>query len=122
MLTFYKQALDGRNVIPAEHVGLLYASLEATAGAGETVRLTAEGEASLEVEMSLLRQDDKEEIYEFSTVAGSELRFGRRVGGITVDAEDVAATTAKNTVGHQRLFPLPFKNINARFLCHFTLA
>lgn len=89
LLTYYKQALNGRNVIPAEHVGLLYASLEATARAGETVRLTAEGEASLEVEMSLLRQDDKEEIYEFSTVAGSELRFGRRVGGITVDAEDV---------------------------------
>lgn len=89
LLTFYKQALDGRNVIPAEHVGLLYASLEATTGAGETVRLTAEGKDSLEVEMSLLRQDDKEEIYEFSTVAGSELRFGRRVGGITVDAEEV---------------------------------
>lgn len=89
LLTFYKQALAGRNVIPAEHVGLLYASLEATAGAGETVRLNAEGEGSLEVEMSLLRQDDKEEIYEFSTVDGSELRFGRRVGGITIDADNV---------------------------------
>lgn len=89
LLTFYKQALAGSNVIPADHVGLLYASLEATAGAGATVRLNAEGEGSLEVEMSLLRQDDKEELHEFSTVAGSELRFGRRVGGITVDAEDV---------------------------------
>lgn len=89
LLTFYKQALNGRGVIPAEHVGLLYASLEATAGAGETLRLTAEGEGSLAVEMSLLRQDDEEEVYEFSTVGGSELRFGRRLGGITVDAEDV---------------------------------
>lgn len=89
LLTFYKEALAGRDMIPAEHVGLLYASLEATAGAGEIVRLNAEGEDSLEVEMSLLRQDDKEEFYEFSTVPGSELRFGRRVGGITVDADNV---------------------------------
>lgn len=89
LLTFYKEALAGRKAIPAEHVGLLYASLEATAGAGESVRLNAEGEGSLEVEMSLLRNDDKEEIYEFSTVPGSELRFGRRVGGITVDADGV---------------------------------
>lgn len=89
LLTFYKQALDGQNVIPAEHVGLLYASLEATAGAGDVVRLTAEGEGSLAVEMSLLPQVGEEEIHEFTTVAGSELRFGRRVGGITVDAEDV---------------------------------
>ena len=89
LLTFYQQALAGQDVIPADHIGFLYASLEATAGAGEAVRLNAEGEGSLEVEMSLLRQDDKEEVYEFSTVAGSELRFGRRVGGITVDAEDV---------------------------------
>lgn len=89
LLTFYKEALAGPKAIPAEHVGLLYASLEATAGAGESVRLNAEGEGSLEVEMSLLRNDGKEEIYEFSTVPGSELRFGRRVGGIAVDADGV---------------------------------
>lgn len=89
LLTFYKEALDGRDVIPAEHVGLLYASLEATAGAGESVRLNAEGDGTLEIEMSLLRQNDKEEIYEFSTTAGGELRFGRRVEGINVDAEGV---------------------------------
>lgn len=89
LLTFYKQALNGRSEIPAEHVGLLYSSLESMAGAGETVRLTAEGQDSLEVEMSLQRQDDTEEIYEFSTLPGSELRFSRRVGGITVDAEGV---------------------------------
>lgn len=89
LLTFYKQALSGRNEIPAEHVGLLYASLEAAAGAGETVRLNAEGESSLAVEMSLLRPDDKDEIYDFETVAGGELRFGRRVGGITIDADEV---------------------------------
>jgi hypothetical protein len=89
LLTFYKQALDGQSVIPAEHVGLLYASLEATAGAGDVVRLSAEGEGSLAVEMSLVPQVGEEEIHEFTTVPGSELRFGRRVGGITVDADDV---------------------------------
>lgn len=87
LLTFYKQALEGRDEIPAEHVGLLYASLEATAAVGETVRLNAEGDGSLAIEMSLLRQDDKEEIYEFTTIPGSELRFGRRVSGINIDAD-----------------------------------
>lgn len=87
LLTFYKEALDGRSLIPAEHIGLLYASLAAVAGAGDTVRLNAEGEASLDVEMSLLRHDGKADVYEFSTAIGSELRFGRRIGGITVDAE-----------------------------------
>lgn len=87
LLTFYKHALAGRSEIPAEHVGLLYASLEATAGAGETVRLNVEGDSSLDVEMSLLRQE--EEIHEFSTVAGSVLQFGRRIGGVTIDAEEV---------------------------------
>lgn len=62
---------------------------EATAGSGDIVRLTAEGEGSLAVEMSLLPQVGEEEVHEFATVAGSELRFGRRVGGITVDADDV---------------------------------
>jgi hypothetical protein len=92
LLTFYKLALGDRNVIPAEHVGLLYASLEATAAMGETVRLyveEGEEERSLAVEMSLLRHNDKEDTYQFSTVAGGELRFGRRVGGITVDADDI---------------------------------
>jgi hypothetical protein len=88
LLTFYMDALSDRISIPAEHVGLLYASLEASARAGESVRLNAEGEGSLDVEMTLLRQDDKEELYEFSTLPGSELRFGRRVGGITIDADD----------------------------------
>lgn len=91
LLTFYKEALAGQNTISAEHVGLLYASLEATAGAGESVRLNAEGDDSLEVEMSLLRNGDKEETYEFLTIPGSELRFGRRIGGVTVDAEGVDA-------------------------------
>ena len=87
LLAFYEEALDGSPLIPAEHIGLLYASLAAVAGAGDTVRLIAEGEESLDVEMSLLRQDGKADVYEFSTAAGSELRFGRRIGGITVDAE-----------------------------------
>ena len=89
LLTFYQQALGTCKVISAEHIGLLYSSLEATAKAGETVRLTAEGDESVEVEMSLLRRNDREDTYEFSTSVGSALCFGRRVGGITIDAENV---------------------------------
>lgn len=90
LLAFYGQAINATHPIPAEHIGFLYSSLEAIAKVGETVRLTAEGEnSSLDVEMSLIRKDDKEEAYKFTTIAGSELRFGRRIGGITVDAEEV---------------------------------
>jgi len=89
LLEFYRQALGVEKKIPASHVGLLYASLEATAGAGEVVRLSAEGEESLEVEMTIIEQDGVEKPYEFTTISGGVLRFGRRVSGISVDAEKI---------------------------------
>jgi hypothetical protein len=93
LLTFYKEATEGRTAIPAEHIGFLYESLAASARVGDTLRLGAEGEGegegSLAVEMSLLRQDATEDVHNFSTVAGSTLCFGRRIGGITVDADYV---------------------------------
>jgi hypothetical protein len=87
LLEFYRQALDEKKKIPAEHVGLLYASLEATAGVGDVVRLSAEGEETLEVEMTVIRQDGVEKPYDFETAKGGTLRFGRRVSGVSIDAE-----------------------------------
>lgn len=87
LLEFYREASGSDKEIPASHVGLLYASLEATAGAGDVARLSAEGEGSLEVEMTLLQHDGAEEHYEFKTRVGGALRFGRRVSGVSVDAE-----------------------------------
>lgn len=55
LLEFYRQVSDRDGAIPASHVGLLYASLEATAGAGDAARLSAEGDESLEVEMTLVK-------------------------------------------------------------------
>lgn len=87
LLEFYREATgQGRN-LPASHVGLLYASLEATAGAGDVARLSAEGDDALEIEMSLVQGDGCEKRYEFTTGAGGTLRFGRRVSGVNVDAE-----------------------------------
>lgn len=87
LLEFYRQSSDQDLAIPASHVGLLYASLEATAGAGDTARLSAEGEESLDVEMTLLQHDGTERYYEFKTAPGGALRFGRRVSGVSIDAE-----------------------------------
>lgn len=87
LLEFYRQASGNELEIPASHIGLLYASLEATAGAGDVARLSAEGEGSLEVEMSLIQHDGVEKHYEFKTKPGGTLRFGRRVSGVSVDAE-----------------------------------
>jgi hypothetical protein len=87
LLEFYRQASGEAGEIPASHVGLLYASLEATAGAGDVARLSAEGEDSLEVEMTLVQHSGAEKLYEFKTAHGGALRFGRRVSGISVDAE-----------------------------------
>lgn len=87
LLEFYLQAAGDEMPIPAAHVGLLYASLEATAGAGDVARLSAEGEDSLEVEMTLVQLDGVERHYEFKTIPGGALRFGRRVSGVSIDAE-----------------------------------
>ncbi|MDR3682111.1 MAG: hypothetical protein P4L11_00170 [Geothrix sp.] len=87
LLEFYREASGKTKKSPAEHVGLLYASLEATAGVGDVVRLSAEGEESLEVEMTVIRQDGVEKRYDFETTSGSTLRLGRRVSGVNVDAE-----------------------------------
>jgi hypothetical protein len=87
LLEFYRQAPGRAEAIPASHVGLLYASLEATAGAGDAARLSAEGEESLEVEMTLVQSGGIEKHYEFKTAPGGALRFGRRVSGVSIDAD-----------------------------------
>ena len=88
LLEFYRQASGDDGEIPASHAGILFASLEATAGAGDAARLSAEGDDSLEVEMTLLQQDGAEKKhYEFKTVRGGILRFGRRLNGVSIDAE-----------------------------------
>jgi len=87
LLEFYRQAYDVNQDIPASHVGLLYASLEASASAGEVARLSAEGEGALEVEMTLIQHDGVEKRFEFKTKPGGALIFGRRVSGVAIDAE-----------------------------------
>ena len=89
LLDFYLQGFAGTPTIPTSHVGLLYASLEAAAGVGDAVRLTAEenDQARLSVEISLIREDGPAKDFEFWADPNSALRFGRRLSGVTIEAE-----------------------------------
>ncbi|AHI66156.1 hypothetical protein [Burkholderia thailandensis] len=87
LLEFYIEAVGDKPEISASHIGLLFESLEAIAGVGDVARLSAEGDDSLDVEMVLVQRDGGEERYEFKTASGGTLRFGRRVGGVSIDTE-----------------------------------
>ncbi|WP_247423935.1 hypothetical protein [Ralstonia pseudosolanacearum] len=89
LLDFYRESTDDLPV-PAAHVGLLYESLQAKVGAGDVVRLSAEGgsgQEQLDVDMSLVSSEGGEKLYEFPVVPDGPLRFGRRLGGVNIDAE-----------------------------------
>lgn len=94
LLDFYKtEVTSATSMIPAAHVGLLYESLQAKASAGEVARLSAEGEAGLEMldlDMALVSVDSGLLSNEstFSVVVNGPLKFGRRVSGINVDTEN----------------------------------
>lgn len=87
LLDFYREALGSEVNILGAHIGILYSSLEAIAGPGDQVRLAAEGEKGLDVEMSLIQAAGSEKTYDFKIVPGDTLRFGRRVSGVNIDAE-----------------------------------
>ncbi|MFJ4289383.1 hypothetical protein ACIP1U_06245 [Cupriavidus sp. NPDC089707] len=89
LLDFYRDSIEAQSV-PAGHIGLLYESLQAKAGAGDVVRLSAEGEDGLnrlEVDMSLVSSEGSEKLYEFNAFSDGPLRFGRRLSGVNIDAE-----------------------------------
>lgn len=88
LLEFYLKATGQQREVPAEHVGLLYASLEASGGAGDVVRLCVDGDDKLDVEMSLVQSHGGEKLHEFTTASGGVLRFGRRISGVIIDAEN----------------------------------
>ncbi len=94
LLDFYRaDASSSANKVPAAHVGLLYESLQAKASAGQVARLSAEGEIgaqTLDLDMALVsvKSGDLSDESTFTVVVNAPLRFGRRVSGINVDAEN----------------------------------
>ena len=92
LLDFYRDIVGSKAVIPAAHVGLLYDSVQAKAEAGDIAQLTVEGgedDQSVEIEISVVRPDGPEINYEFHALTSGALKFGRRIGGIYVDAEGI---------------------------------
>jgi hypothetical protein len=84
---------SGEHQVPTEHVGLVFESVLARAKPGESVRLSVEGDEeadALAVEILIDRGGDGPVRMEFAAPRSGSLRFGRRVSGVSVDAEGTA--------------------------------
>lgn len=94
LLDFYEASVaSDSSSIPAAHVGLLYESLQAKTGVSEVARLSAEGEAegkTLDLDMALVSTETGilSDESKFTVVIDGPLKFGRRVTGINIDAEN----------------------------------
>jgi hypothetical protein len=87
---------DGTPVVRPEHVGALYESVRARAPVGGVVRLSIESEEEkeeldVEIVVSLdgAAQHDVFHRLLFKTSQAGELRFGRQVNGVSIDAPSV---------------------------------
>ncbi|WP_139351947.1 hypothetical protein [Polaromonas sp. A23] len=77
-------------VIPTEHIGLLFESVLAKASPRDTVRLSIEAEEAednLSVEIFVGRQDTTFSSIELKASSTGTIRLGRRVSGVSIDAE-----------------------------------
>lgn len=94
LLDFYKAAVASESSrIPAAHVGLLYESLQAKTSVGQVARLSVEGGYAgeeLDLDMALVSTETGSLSDEsvFTVVVDGPLKFGRRVSGINIDAEN----------------------------------
>lgn len=79
------------DIIPPEHVAILYDSIRAGAAAGDIVRLTVEGdESSDEADVEILFGADPvsgvPRRIQFKTSQAGTIRFGRAISGVLIDA------------------------------------
>lgn len=90
LFDFYRAALNESKVVPAAHIGTLYESVQAKAAPGDISRLSVEGDTEAEwvdVEITVSSDGGTPTRIELQTKNGETLRFGRRVAGVSVDAE-----------------------------------
>ncbi len=99
LLDFYLSALDGKDQIPAEHVGFLYESVQAKTEVGDipSLQVEAADEGHIAtVEISVQRPQGIPSQYEFSINATGTLKFGRRLSSVSVDADQMEAELGDN--------------------------
>jgi hypothetical protein len=86
LIDFYLERLPDEPEVPPEHVVILYDSLRSRSTATEAVRLSVEGDEeseSADVEMAIVGKEDS---VSFRTSQAGQLRFGRQVSGVSIDA------------------------------------
>jgi hypothetical protein len=111
LFAFYHSSAPAR--VPTEHIGILFESVLAKSKPGDTVRLSVEeGDHDLSVEIMILRPDEQPARLEFESPKGGTIRLGRRVSGVSVDAEGIAVELG---MGDQLELVAPV-SINARSL------
>jgi hypothetical protein len=90
---FYGEQASIDGLLTTEHVGLVYESVLARAKPGEVVRLSIEGDddaKNLDVEILIDRGGESRTRLEFKSPSKGILKFGRRVSGVHVDAENTS--------------------------------
>lgn len=88
---FYQGDVASGLKIPTEHIGLIFESILARAKPGEVVRLGVESEGDeggLSVEILIVRPNENPISLEFKAPSLGTVRLGRRVAGISIDADD----------------------------------
>ncbi|MDT3734672.1 MAG: hypothetical protein ROZ00_00430 [Denitratisoma sp.] len=114
LFDFYREAIKATAEIPTEHIGLVFESVLAKSKPGDTVRLSVEGAdgGALDVEIMIIRPDEQANRLEFTAPCTGTIRLGRRVAGVSIDAED---TIVELGIGDQLELVAPI-SINARTL------
>lgn len=89
LFAFYHS--EGPTKVPTEHLGLLFESVLAKSKPGDTVRLSVEeGGEEIGVEIMILRDGEQPTRLEFLSPKGGTIRLGRRVSGVSIDAETIS--------------------------------
>lgn len=114
LFDFYREATKAKAGVPTEHIGLVFESVLAKSKPGDTVRLSVEGADgdALDVEIMIIRPGEQANRLEFTAPSTGTIRLGRRVAGISIDAENTAVELG---IGDQLELVAPV-SINARSL------
>lgn len=77
-------------MLPAAHIGLLFESVQAKSQSGEIARLSVDGDADenlVDVEITVGSALEDLKLFEMRVENGGTLQFGRRIAGVSVDAD-----------------------------------
>ncbi len=89
LFDFYFGPMDGGEVLPAAHIGLLFESVQAKSKSGEIARLSVDGDADekqVDVEITVGSGLEDIRCFEMHADNGGTIQFGRRIAGVSIDA------------------------------------